>query len=73
MIKLRGLFFADGQPLHLEEGDAVIYLGQEVDHWREEFEGDWYAQCFLHYVDKDGKHASHYRDRRPYWGIGKQI
>ena len=66
-------FFADGQPLHLEEGDAVIYLGQEVDHWREEFEGDWYAQCFLHYVKKDGKHASHYRDRRPYWGTSKQI
>ena len=44
--------FIEGEPIDLSEGDAVIYLGQDLKHWREEFAGDWYAQCFLHYVDK---------------------
>jgi hypothetical protein len=33
--------FMDGKPLHLESGDAAIYLGMELTHWREEFKGDW--------------------------------
>ena len=63
--------FIEGEPIDLSEGDAVIYLGQDLKHWREEFEGDWYAQCFLHYVDKDGKNASEFRDKRIYWGVPK--
>jgi hypothetical protein len=39
----------------LEVGDAVLYKGCEVYHWREKYtEGKWQAQVFLHYVDANG-------------------
>ena len=31
-------------------GDAVIYLGHNVSHYRNEFKGKFYSQLFLHYV-----------------------
>jgi hypothetical protein len=39
-------------------GDAVIYRGCEMYHWREKYiEGQWQAQVFIHYVDQDGSYA----------------
>ena len=38
----------------LNAGDALIYRGQEIHHWRGKFEGSTHAQVFLHYVDKYG-------------------
>ena len=38
----------------LNPGDAMIYLGCTARHWREEYKGDWYTQCFLHYVRSRG-------------------
>mgnify|MGYP003115712405 FL=1 len=38
----------------LNPGDAMIYLGCKAEHWREEYEGDWYTQVFLHYVRTNG-------------------
>ena len=35
-------------------GDAVLYRGTEVWHWRNRYEGKWQAQVFLHYVDANG-------------------
>tara|TARA_R110000851_G_scaffold6009_3_gene24457 strand:+ start:1229 stop:1723 length:495 start_codon:yes stop_codon:yes gene_type:complete len=35
--------------IELEEGDACMYLGSETPYKKEKFEGDWYAQIFLHY------------------------
>jgi len=35
-----------------------------VEHWREEFKGDWHAQTFLHYVDKNGPNQQWARDKR---------
>ena len=61
----------DGTPLTLNVGDAAIYLGCEVEHWREEFKGDYQFQAFLHYVDKEGKNTEHYMDKRKYWGVKK--
>ena len=63
--------YMDGKELHLNPGDAAIYLGCEVEHWREEFKGDWHSQVFLHYVDKNGPYASHIADGRSFWGVGK--
>ena len=60
--------YIEGTPVTLEPGDAVMYLGCELEHWREEYDGDWCAQFFLQYVDKDGKNTEHYRDKRHYWG-----
>jgi hypothetical protein len=52
----------------MNPGDAVIYLGCELDHWREEFKGDWQAQCFLHYVDANGPNEKWKLDGRQYIG-----
>ena len=46
-------------------GDAVVYKGCELYHWREKYiEGQWQAQVFLHYVDANGPHAQEKYDRR---------
>jgi hypothetical protein len=64
--------FMDGKKLHTKEGDACIYLGCEIEHWREEFLGDWCAQVFLHYVDADGPNKKNHLDGRLYWGLDKE-
>ena len=45
-------------------GDAVLYQGTKVHHWRKRFKGTWQAQVFLHYVDADGPHKHHVFDKR---------
>jgi len=60
--------FIENKPIYLDPGEAVIYLGCELTHWREEFEGDWQAQTFLHYVDANGPYADHWKDKRIKWG-----
>jgi len=60
--------YMDGEQINLLPGEAVIYSGTEVNHWREEFQGDWQAQCFIHYVDKNGPHAEWHRNKRNFLG-----
>lgn len=51
----------------LEDGDAVIYRGCDLPHWREKCGGpDEYrmAQVFMHYVDKNGPYPDFKYDRR---------
>lgn len=45
-------------------GDAVVYLGDSVDHWRERFDGDSFGQLFLNYVFADGDRATLIHDGR---------
>ena len=41
--------------INVDSGQGVIYLGVEDKHSREgPYEGDGFAQLFLHYVDKNG-------------------
>ena len=63
--------FMDGEPIELGKGDCAIYRGTKVNHWREEFNGDWYAQVFLHWVLADGKYSDYYKDKRQYFGMRK--
>ncbi|OAN77322.1 hypothetical protein A8B78_14460 [Jannaschia sp. EhC01] len=49
-------------PVHLSPGDAMLYKGCEVLHWRETYTGDEQVQAFLHYVDQDGPYADHKDD-----------
>lgn len=65
--------FMDGVELNLEPGDAAVYQGCEVKHWREEFKGDWQAQAFLHYVDKNGKNAEFRLDGRRCLGVTRRV
>jgi hypothetical protein len=55
-----------GEPTaaHLNVGDGVLYLGMDMVHYREPFEGQWQAQVFLHWVDADGPHADQKYDGR---------
>jgi hypothetical protein len=44
----------------MNEGDAIIYKGCEIEHWRNKCDGpEGYlsGQVFLHYVRKNGLHA----------------
>ena len=54
----------------LNPGDALIYMGCDVDHWIEPLqEGQLNVQFMLHYVDKNGPFASYEKDTRPMLGI----
>ena len=48
----------------LSPGDALLYRGIDVFHWREPFQGNHLVQVFLHYVDRDGPHADQRFDGR---------
>jgi hypothetical protein len=60
--------YIEGKPFHLSEGQAMIYLGCELEHWREPFKGDWHAQTFMHYVDANGDNKNYKWDRRGFVG-----
>ena len=40
--------------VELSPGDALFYLGNKMTHWREPYEGEWYANAFLFYVFSNG-------------------
>lgn len=51
--------FMGGEPVTLKKGEACLYKGCEIEHYREPFEGTEYIQVFLHYVDADGPYKNH--------------
>lgn len=50
--------------LNLKSGDAMMYLGCDADHWREQFEGTEYIQVFLHYVRSRGENNFAFFDNK---------
>ena len=56
--------YMNDKPVELMPGDACIYMGREVDHYRKNFEGDWHSQVFLHYVDQEGPFKDFKYDKR---------
>jgi len=61
----------DAEPEYaaMYEGDAVIYQGNKVNHWRDAFEGENQFQLFIHYVEAEGEHKDQLFDTRPYIGL----
>lgn len=54
----------------LNPGDAVIYMGCDVVHWRQPLREDQLnVQFMLHYVDKNGPYAEYAKDKRPAYGF----
>ncbi len=54
----------------LEPGDMLIYSGCELEHWRDEFEGELCGQVFLHYNDMSNpKWKDNAYDGRPHLGL----
>jgi len=43
---------ATGISVDLKPGDMLVYLGCELEHWREKFKGKDCAQVFLHYNNR---------------------
>ena len=57
---------------YLEPGDACIYKGCEVTHWRDKaVDTDLNVQVMLHYVDKNGPNAAYKFDKRSALGVNK--
>ena len=54
--------YMGGTPMELNPGDAVIYNGCHIEHWREAFTGDYQMQVFLHYVDANGPYKEFAND-----------
>lgn len=53
--------YMGGERFDLAEGDAVIYKGCDVEHWRDKCDGpDGYysGQVFMHFVRKNGQYAN---------------
>lgn len=50
----------------LNPGDAMLYLGCAAPHWREQFDGEWCSQVFLHYVRSRGPYGNVYFDKKEY-------
>ena len=58
--------------IKMEIGDAVMYRGCDIYHWREPYkEGKWQAQVFLHYVDQNGPYAEWKYDKRESLGMSR--
>ena len=55
--------YVDERELIMHPGDAVIYLGKDCVHGRKKFNGDFNAQLFMHYVDKNGLYTHHSNDQ----------
>jgi Rps23 Pro-64 3,4-dihydroxylase Tpa1-like proline 4-hydroxylase len=48
--------------VNLNPGDAMMYLGCDADHWRHQYDGQYYTQVFLHYVRSRGPYGTSYFD-----------
>jgi hypothetical protein len=56
------------KPLKLYTGDICVYRGDQLDHWRDKFDGQKQIQAFLHYVDSEGEFADKKYDGRKILG-----
>jgi len=58
--------YMNGIKIDLNDGDAVIYRGMEIEHWRDicKTSNKYYlGQLFLHYVEKNGPHQNEKYDK----------
>lgn len=56
----------DGSDLaiELDVGDALIYRGMDLSHWREPLTSGFWCQLFFHFVEADGPMTAHAFDGR---------
>jgi hypothetical protein len=59
-----------GVKVLLQPGDMLVYRGNELEHWREPFEGENCGQVFLHYNNIETKGSKeNIFDGRPHLGL----
>jgi hypothetical protein len=59
--------YMGGERIDMAEGDAVIYPGCDIEHWRDPCNGpnNYYSgQVFMHFVRTNGKYADWANDKR---------
>ena len=56
--------FATGDAVEQSPGDAVVFHGATIDHWRPTFRGDEFGQIFMNFVRADGPYRSQALDGR---------
>lgn len=54
--------------MELAPGDMLVYRGADLPHWRPVFEGEYWVQTFLHYVDANGQYTDFKFDGREHIG-----
>ena len=59
-----------GIKVNLNPGDMLVYKGNELEHWRDIFDGENCTQVFLHYNNLKTKGSKeNIYDRRPHLGL----
>lgn len=53
----------------LENGDMCVYSGNNIEHWRDPFQGKAHIQAFIFYVGQESKYSVLKYDTRPYLGM----
>jgi len=56
----------------LNPGDALLYNGIKVPHYRNNYEGLEYSQLFLHYVRSRGQYKDYYFDNKNFFNKQKK-
>lgn len=60
------IFVENDNPISMDVGDAVLYRGCDMYHWRDAYtQGKEHIQVFLHYVDANGPNKEYIFDKRP--------
>jgi hypothetical protein len=52
------------EAIELKVGDALLFEGAKLPHWREPLSDGSWLQLFMHYVDANGPHAAQKFDGR---------
>tara|TARA_B100000902_G_scaffold215895_1_gene205311 strand:- start:1326 stop:1934 length:609 start_codon:yes stop_codon:yes gene_type:complete len=64
------IFIEPDIEVNLNPGDMLVYKGELLEHWRNEFDGQDCAQVFLHYNDINSEHKNeNIYDYRPHIGL----
>ena len=64
----------EGKQVCLDQGDAIIYRGYDIEHWRDAFKGSIQSQVFLHYNNINGPYSKDNRyDTRSLLGLPAQF
>jgi hypothetical protein len=58
----------DCAPVKIPVGSMLVYRGDVLNHWRDEYKGNKQIQVFLHYVDADGPYSENIYDGRKLLG-----
>ena len=56
--------FATGHAVQQQPGDAVVFHGADIDHWRDTFLGQDFGQVFMNFVRADGPQRGQALDGR---------